>query len=287
MRSACSATSRRPTRRCRSRSSPLRRLRLPAGLVADPGAWLQSLPAAGAGSGLAAVLPAALDALRDLVGAGGGPGRLELTDGVALTVVNDAGTLRTAVAVDAAAFAGAGAADRLVLSGRVGLALGPGDPGSARPDLALTATLGGAGGVSLTAGGGAGDIAVRLDLLPDGGVAIPILPAGPGLGGAVAAAAVGAAVRALPHLLDKVAALDPAAAPSTPQELAGRLVVRLGDALGLRSGTPLAFDAGSLSAFGPIRRARWPPGAPRWPRPASTWWSRGSIRFSAGPRRAR
>jgi hypothetical protein len=227
---------------------PLRRLRLPVGLIAGPAAWLRGLPVASGPAGLAAVLPPALDAIRDLLGAAGTAGRVEIADGVAISATNDGGTLRLAVDVEAGAFAGAGAADRLVLTGRLGLAVT--GSGGGQPDVAIAGALAGAGGVALGVAGGTGAAQVTLDLLPDGGVAIPILPAGPGLGGAVADAAVGAAVHALPHLLDAVADLDPAGAPSTPGELAGRLVVRVGDALGLRSGAPLGFDADALSAFG-------------------------------------
>ncbi len=229
---------------------PLRRLRLPVGLVSDPAAWLRGLPAASGPAGLAAVLPPALDAVRDLLGVTGGPGRLDVAAGVAVIATNDAGTLRLAVDVDASAFTGAVGAERLVLGGRFGLTAATTGGVAVQPDIAVTGTLAGTGSVALGVTGGSGAVRVTLDLLPDGGVAIPILPAGPGLGGAVADAAVGAAVHALPHLLDALAQHDPPGAPTTPQELAGRLLVRVGDALGLRTGAPLAFDADALSAFG-------------------------------------
>ncbi len=91
----------------------------------DPSAWLRGLPAARGPAGLAAIVPPALDAVRSLLGAGGGPGTLEVTTGVAVTAANDGGTLRLAVAVDGSAFAGAGDADRLTLQARLGLAVAP------------------------------------------------------------------------------------------------------------------------------------------------------------------
>ena len=76
------------------------------------------------------------------------------------------------------------------------------------------------------------------------------LPGRPGLAGLADAAAAGA-VAALPPLLTRLAAEDPAgAAPATtPLAVTGRVVARAGRALGLATGTPAVFDAGALAAF--------------------------------------
>jgi hypothetical protein len=229
------------------------RLRLPVGLVTDPAAWLRSLPAAQGPAGLAASVPGLLDSVRSLLGVPGGTGRLEVTPGVSVTAVDDGGVLRLGVQVDGDAFAGAGGADRLVLGGRAGLALAA---GTVVPDVEVTGGLDGIGAVRIAVGAGVGaaapSVGVELEVLRDGKTAIPILPAGSGLGSAVGAVAAAAAVKALPRLLDAVAALDPAGAPGTPPEVAGRLVARLGDTLGLRTGTAAArrFDEAALSPFG-------------------------------------
>ncbi len=167
--------------------------------------------------------------------------------------MDDGGVLRLGVQVDGDTFAGAGGADRLVLGGRAGLALAA---GAVVPDVEVIGGLDGIGAVRIGVGAGVGaaapSVGVELEVLRDGGTTIPILPAGPGLGSAVGAAATAAAVKALPHLLDAVAALDPTGTPGTPPEVAGRLVAQLGDALDLRTGTGSArrFDADALSLFG-------------------------------------
>ena len=43
---------------------------------------------------------------------------------------------------------------------------------------------------------------------------------------------------------------DPAGDPAAVDEIAGRVVARLGDALGLRTGSPARFDPAALSTFG-------------------------------------
>ena len=228
--------------------APPRPLRLPVGLLTDPSAWLRALPAASGPAGLAAVVPGLLDALRGLLGASGGAGRLEVAGGVAVTATAAGGLLRLGVDVDGTAFAGSGDADRLVLGGHAGLAV---SATGVLPEVSVTGGVDGVGGVRLgVAADSTGTVGVRLALQPDGGVEIPLLPAGPGLGGAISSAAAAAGVRALPHLLDEVASHDPGGAPTTPVEVAGRLVARLGDALALRTGAPAAFDADALAAFG-------------------------------------
>ncbi len=87
-------------------------------------------------------------------------------------------------------------------------------------------------------------------LVPDGRPEIVIYPAARGLAGLADAAAAGA-VAALPPLLTRLAAEDPAgAAPATTAvAVAGRVVARAGRALGLASGTPAVFDGDALAAF--------------------------------------
>jgi hypothetical protein len=231
---------------------PARPLRLPAGLLADPGGWLRSL--APSGGTLAATVPALLDALRDLVtdagGGGGGlstPGVLPIAPGLALRAAAVDGRLVLAADVDGTAFTPGGAVGRLVLSGSAGLSLNPAG-GMPRPDVTLGLTVTGIGAIQFGVGPRAdGTIGVTLSVHPDGGVDIPILPAGPGLG---ASAVAGAALKALPVLLDTVAERDPVGDPAAVDEIAGRVVARLGDALGLRTGNPARFDPAALSTFG-------------------------------------
>jgi hypothetical protein len=175
---------------------PARPLRLPAGLLADPGGWLRSL--APSGGTLAATVPALLDALRDLVtdagGGGGGlstPGVLPIAPGLALRAAAVDGRLVLAADVDGTAFTPGGAVGRLVLSGSAGLSLNPAG-GMPRPDVTLGLTVTGIGAIQFGVGPRAdGTIGVTLSVHPDGGVDIPILPAGPGLG----ASAVGGGAR--------------------------------------------------------------------------------------------
>ena len=229
---------------------PARPLRLPAGLLADPGGWLRSLTPSG--GTLAATVPALLDALRGVVtdpgGGPGTPGVLPVAPGLALRAAAVDGRLVLAADVDGTAFTPGGAVGRLVLGGSAGLSLDPAG-GGPRPDVTLSLTVTGIGAIQFGVGPRAdGTVGVTLSVHPDGGVEIPILPAGPGLG---ASAIAGAALKALPALLDTVAEQDPAGDPTTVEEIAGRVVAKLGDALGLRTtGAPARFDAAALSTFG-------------------------------------
>ncbi len=230
--------------------APARPLRLPAGLLADPGGWLRSL--APSGGTLAATVPALLDALGGIVtGAGGAPGTpgvLPVTAGLALRATAVDGRLVLAADVDGTAFSPGGDVGRLVLSGQAGLSLDPAG-GGPRPDVTLSLAVTGIGAVQFGVGPRAdGTVGVTLAIHPAGGVDIPILPAGPGLG---ASAIAGAALKALPALLDTVAEQDPAGDPASAGEIAGRVVAKLGDALGLRTtSAPVRFDAAALSTFG-------------------------------------
>jgi hypothetical protein len=190
-----------------------------------------------------------LDALREIVtDAGSGtPGVLPIAPGLALRAAAADGRLVLTADIDGTAFTAGGDVGRLVLGGSAGLSLTPaGD--EPRPDVALSLTVTGTGAVQFGVGPRPdGTVGVTLAIHPDGGVDIPILPAGPGLG---AAAVAGLAQKALPALLDAVAGLDPAGDPAAAGEIAGRVVVKLGDALGLRAGNPARFDAATLSTFG-------------------------------------
>ena len=270
---------------------PARPLRLPAGLLADPGGWLRSL--APSGGTLAATVPALLDAVGGLAtgaggGAGGGsstPGVLPIAPGLALRAAAVNGRLVLAADIDGTAFTPGGDVGRLVLSGSAGLSVAPAG-GVPRPDVTLALTVTGIGAIQFGVGPRAdGTVGITLSVHPDGGVDIPILPAGPGLGAAALAGAALKAASGAAHLLDTVAGRTRSATPPRSTEIAGRLVARLGDALGLRTGAPAAFDAAALSTFGARPgAARWPPGRPRVAVQGLTRWRCGARRCSARQR---
>ncbi|CCK31826.1 hypothetical protein BN159_7447 [Streptomyces davaonensis JCM 4913] len=220
-------------------------------LLADPAGWLRALPG---GPGLA--VPALIDAVGRLFGGTGAPrGTVQLADGVRLTSSGANGRVGVSLDLDASAFTASPGGPTLRLTGGAGLSLAVADPADAAPlpDVRIALGLSGVGALRLRVGpeaGGAGDaVGVTLTLSPEGRPDIALLPHGPGLGGLVDAATAGA-VAALPALLDALAAQDPAAAPASAAEAAGRFVTRIGDALGLRVGSPPRFDAAALSAFG-------------------------------------
>jgi hypothetical protein len=237
----------------------VRRVLLPVALLADPGAWLRHETALGGGpSGLRPDRVAGLlDALRPLLGVAGSPGVWQLATGVSFAAAADGDRVRLGVSVDSGAFAPpGGVAGRLALGGSAALRLAANAP----PDIAVGAFVGRAGAlpgreaVHLEVGTGQ---PVSLLLRPATGADIVLLPGGPGLG---ALAGAGAA-RALPLVLDAIAEEDGA-------DLAGdvgRAVAALGDALGLRSGTPPRFDADRLAAWADPAAAfaaAWPTLAP-------------------------
>lgn len=221
----------------------------PSGLLSDPRAWLDA-----AAGDLTTALPALLDAATGLLapGAAATGGTLAVADGVTLRAAPAGDRLVVSLGVDATAFTG-GAGD-LTLGLTAGVSVGLGEGGAALPDLSLELGAPGVGALRVrvgTDGGGADDtLGVTVALVPDGRPEIVIHPAAQGLGGLADAAAAGA-VAALPPLLTRLAAEDPAgAAPATtPVAVAGRVVARAGRALGLASGTPAVFDAGALAAF--------------------------------------
>lgn len=186
-----------------------------------------------------AVLAAGLlDAAGSVLGLTGDPGHLALTEHctmVATAVGTPSLTLVLAPRPPGAS--------RLDLSGSLGLRLGQ----DLEPQLSLT-VQGAPGGLLLRVGGTGPPVA--LSLIPDGGAEIVLFPSATGLAG-LTDVALGAAVRALPTLLDRVAGQDPAGDPATATEVAGRLVARLGDALGFRTVPPNPkFDGDVLVAFG-------------------------------------
>jgi large repetitive protein len=218
------------------------------GLFANPSAWVQSLPA-----GLPTSVPALIDGLRGLLGAGGAAGTLALADGVHIRTSVQGPRLLVATDVDATAFTAPSGGLGLVLTGGFGLSVSTAAPGMSLPDVRASVGAPGVGALQLRVGpdgGGAGNaIGVTLSLAPTGRPEIVLLPGGAGLGGLADAAASGA-IAALPAVLDAIAALESGGAPATPAEVAGRVVSRLGDALGLRSGSPLRFDQAALTTFG-------------------------------------
>jgi hypothetical protein len=225
-----------------------RALRSPYALMADPAAWLANLP-----TGIAASVPALLDALRGLLGGAGDAGTLRLADGVRVRAAMSGTRLLLALDVDATAFTPPVGGLQLALAGGIGLSISTSALTASLPDVTASVGIAGVGAMRLRVGpdaGGAGDaVGVTLSLAPASRPEIILLPGGPGLGGLADAIAAGA-VAALPALLDAIAGMDPAGAPATPGEFAGRLVARLGDGLGLRSGAPAHFDQAQLVAFG-------------------------------------
>ena len=192
-----------------------RMVRLPAALIADPAGFFRH--------------PGVL----------GGAGEWQLATGVTLTATAAGSQVRLGLRLDSTGFgAPPAAASRLTATLGVALLLGAGTPG-VDVDIAL-GTPGAAPGrsaVYLEVGTGA---PARLYLRPATGADIPLLPGGTGLAGLAAAAVT----KALPMVLDALAAMTDAGLPST---VAG-VVAALGDALGLRSGGK--FDGDALSRWG-------------------------------------
>jgi hypothetical protein len=218
------------------------------GIVADPAAWLQNIPA-----GLPGSVPALVDALRGLIGAGGTAGTLRIADGVTVRTAMQGPRLLVAIDVDASGFIPPAGGLLLTLAGGLGLSISTTALGTTLPDVSASFGIAGAGAIRLRVGpdaGGAGNtVGVTLSLAPTGRPEIRLLPGGPGLAGLADAAAAGA-IAALPALLDAIADLNPTGAPTTPGEIAGRVITRLGDALALRTGAPARFDQAALVAFG-------------------------------------
>jgi hypothetical protein len=221
----------------------------PSGLVSDPAAWLRH-----ATGDLGTALTGLVDAAAGLLPAGGPrpAGSLPLADGVSLRVSSAAGRLSAVVEVDAAQFTG-GTGD-LVLLLAAGASLATSGPVAALPELSVDIGAAGVGAlrirVGADAGGADGALGVTVSLVPDSRPEIVLYPAAQGLAGLADVAAAGA-IAALPPLLTRLAAEDPAgtAPATTPLAIAGRVVARAGRALGLATGTPAVFSADALADF--------------------------------------
>ena len=217
-----------------------RNARVPLELLSHPVTWLRSQAAFGDVSGKFAPARAAafVDALKPLLGVSGGPGEIVLAPGITVTVVGAGDALRLGLTVDGAAFAmPAGGSPRVALGGMFALDIG--NSGTLRPVVdafvGLTGASAGRQAVHLSVGD-----ALRLFLRPQAGADISLYPDPPGLG-----AVAGAALRALPFVLDEIAK---ASAPPLAAT-AGQVVSAIGDALDLRSGTPAKFDSAKLAAW--------------------------------------
>jgi large repetitive protein len=215
----------------------VRPVRLPLGLLADPLGWLSHAGALGAdGGGLDPVKAATLlDALKPVIGVAGEAGEWKLADGLAVRTDAHDGRPRLGLELSTAGLAPADG--RLVVLLDASLAL----PAGAPPRPALELSL----GLSATAPDRRAvhvvlDDGLRVFLRPETGADIPLFPDPPGLGQLAQAAE-----QALPLVLDAIA-------KETGSDLkgqAGAVVRSLGDAMGLRSGSPAKFDAAALHAW--------------------------------------
>ena len=208
-----------------------RALRPLPGLVRDPAGWLRSADSLRSSP---LEIQALLDALRPVLGVAGAPGTpLPLATGVTLSVAADGPGARLTMAVDPSGWVAPGGGARLAGAIRASLTVGPSGPPAAALEVHLGLAGAAAGRQAVHARLGPAGLA--LFLRPSSGADIPLVPFA-GLGSLAAAAGA-----ALPFLLDRLAA---SAAPVGP------LVQKVGDALGLRSGAPLAFDGDALRAWG-------------------------------------
>lgn len=201
-----------------------------AGLLSDPAGWLRSSAAIG---GQPARAQALFDALRPLLGAGGAAGTaLALRPGITVGVAAEGAGLRLEVGVDSRAFGAPPAAGRLAAGLSAGLVIGASGPPIPALDVHVGLESAAPGRQAVHAG--LGPSGATVFLRPGTGADIPLLPFA-GLGGLATAAK-----RALPFLLDTLAGRPAPVGPA---------VAGVGDALGLRSGSPRAFDADSLTAW--------------------------------------
>jgi len=220
-----------------------RRVLLPAALFADAAAWLRSEAALGLGAGFApAKLVAVLDALRPILGvanANGVAGTWALATGVTLRADADGGgSARLGLAIDTSAFElPVGATSRLVAGGAFQLVLAPNAAARAGVDV-FVGLPGASTGRSAIHVVFADQLSVFLR--PATGADVALFPNPAGLG-ALAASAV---TQALPFVLDALADLQPHAGV---EGQVGTLVVRIGDALALRSAGH--FQAAALQAW--------------------------------------
>ncbi|WP_377189720.1 DUF6603 domain-containing protein [Ruegeria meonggei] len=219
-------------------------VRVPPLLFVDPGAWFASASVLGGpGGGLHAPrVIAIMDALRPLVGTGGGSGIWEFAPGFALRARDDGGLVLD-FALDPGAFLPAGS---IALGGAFGLRF-PIAAGPSRPEISLFAGVPGAVGDRQAAHLTLTGSDLRVFLRPDAGPDIEIYPGPPNLTDLLATAVTAA----LPQVLD---AIVDTGSPF------GALLGDVGNALALRSGG--AFDGPALVAWAadPVASlaARWP-----------------------------
>lgn len=220
-------------------SDGARSVRLPVALLEDPAAFLSHPDALGGATGFSpARVAALLEAAKPLLGITGDTGEWELAPGVRILAQAQGADLRLAAALDTSGFAPPAVTARLTASVGAGLLVRA--DGAPLPSLSLIAGLPGAApGRSALHVALNGDL--RAFLRPASGADLPLYPDAPGLG-RLASVAV---QQALPLVLDELAA-------QTGSDLAGDIgaVVReVGDALGLRSGTPARFQGTALQAW--------------------------------------
>ena len=221
-------------------SDGVRPLRLPLGLIADPLGWLSHAGALGGpGGGLdPAKAAAAFEALKPVLGVTGGPGEWEVADGAKVRADAKDGHLRLGIEVETAGLAPIPPADeRLAASVVASLVLPPGRV--PEPALELNVGLPGAApgrrALHVVLDGG-----VQLFVRPDSGPDVPLYPTPPGLG-----QLAGSVTHALPLVLNAIAAET----GGDVKGRAGAVVRAVGDAMGLRTGTPAQFRDAELQAW--------------------------------------
>ena len=217
-----------------------RRVRVPLLLLTDPVEWCKNPAAFGEVSGAFSSSKVALffDALKPLLGIGGGPGQIQLAPGALISVSAGTGSLRLVLDLDGSALSTPpGGVPRLAFGGSFGLDIA--DSGSIQPAVDLFVGM-----PDATTGRQAVHLivsdAARLFIRPQAGSDISLYPNPPGLG-----SVAGAALQVLPFALDEIAKL------TTPPLAANAaaIVTALGDILDLRSGAPLKFDGAKLNTW--------------------------------------
>ena len=200
-------------------------------LLADPSGWLTT-PGSLAAS--PAKIQGLFDALRPLFGVAGAAGSpIQFASGVTLGVSADAPGARLSLAIDPSSWSQpAGIAARLTSGLVATLSVKPAGP----PTVGIESYVGLVGAAPgrqavhavLSSGG------ISLFLRPSSGADISLIPFA-GLGSLATAAEA-----ALPYLLDRLAEIS---------GTTGSLVQKIGEALALRTGTPMKFDAAALRTW--------------------------------------
>lgn len=209
-----------------------RSIRPLAGFLADPAGWLSSADSLGASP---AKIQGLFDALRPLLGVGGGRGApLPLASGVSMRVVADGANPRLVLEVDPTEWTRpSGVTGRLSAGLTASLLITRHGPPAFGLDahVGLTETEARRQAVHMRLGPSGIDLFLR----PAAGADIALVPFA-GLG-----ALVPTAEAALPFLLDRLGEI-----PGT----SGDVVRIVGDALNVRSGRPRRFDRQRLHAWG-------------------------------------